>query len=390
MPKPSDIPVFNRRVGVDPTPELIRLSREEPLAELVIPGQQIDWLATGREEVRAILGDAERFSTRPPTVSATDSRQLVEPGNLLQYDPPDHTALRKIITPEFTVRRMRRMEPLVEKIVTDQLDTLERAGRPVDLMRHFAWPVPGLVACALLGLPRDDLPQLARMFDIRAGSRGKRRMVATKALDSYLIKTVAQKRRAPGDDLLGMLVQDHGDGVTDAELAGICSSFVAAALEGSTQMLGLGTLVLLRHPDQLALLRERPELIDQAVEELLRYVSVVSTASPRTALVDVPMAGKVIKAGQVVACSLIAANRADAGNDSRDGFDITRKNTSHFAFGHGIHFCVGASLGRMQLRSAFGGLIQRFPNLALAVPEEELRFRPFAPQYGVEELPLTW
>ncbi|MEC4016313.1 cytochrome P450 [Streptomyces sp. H27-D2] len=389
MPKPSDIPVHQRRNGIDPLPELSRMSAETPLVAAAGPGMH-DWIATGREEVRAILGDADRFSTRPPTVSEEDSRQLVEPGNLLQYDPPEHTRLRKMLTPEFTVRRMRRMEPIIEKVVADQLDALERAGQPADLMRHFAWPVPGLVACGLLGLPRDDLTDLARMLDIRATSRSRKKMVAAKALDNYLVKIMARKRRDPGEDLLGMLIREHGEGVTDQELAGICSSFVAAALEGSTQMLGLGTLALLEHPGQLALLRDRPELTDQAVEELLRYVAVVSTASPRTALVNVPLAGQVIKAGEVVGCSLLAANRAQDPDAPQDDFDITRENTTHLAFGHGVHYCVGASLGRMQLRIAFAGLLRRFPELRLAVPPDELRFRLFAPQYGVEALPVAW
>ncbi|MGW7518009.1 cytochrome P450 [Streptomyces sp. NPDC054796] len=389
MSKASEIPVHKRRIGLDPLPELSRMSVETPLTEDPEPGFS-DWIATGRDEVRAILGDSERFSTRPPTASAVDSQQLVEPGNLLQYDPPEHGRLRKMLTPEFTVRRMRRMEPIIEKIVADQLDVMERAGRPADLMRHFAWPVPGLVACGLLGIPRDDLAELARILDVRATSRSKKKMVAIKAFDRYLVKIVEQKRADPGDDLLSMLIRDHGTDITDQELAGICSSFMAAALEGSTQMLGLGTLALLQHPDQLALLRERPELMDQAVEELLRYVAVVSSASPRTALEDVPLAGRVIKAGEVVACSLLAANRAETPGEPRDTLDITRENTTHMAFGHGIHFCVGASLARMQLRMAFAGLLERFPGLELAVPVEELRFRLFAPQYGVETLPVTW
>ncbi|GAB2799151.1 cytochrome P450 [Streptomyces daliensis] len=381
--------MHKRRIGLDPLPELSRMSVETPLTEDPEPGFS-DWIATGRDEVRAILGDSERFSTRPPTASAVDSQQLVEPGNLLQYDPPEHGRLRKMLTPEFTVRRMRRMEPIIEKIVADQLDVMERAGQPADLMRHFAWPVPGLVACGLLGIPRDDLAELARILDVRATSRSKKKMVAIKAFDRYLVKIVEQKRADPGDDLLSMLIRDHGTDITDQELAGICSSFMAAALEGSTQMLGLGTLALLQHPDQLALLRERPELMDQAVEELLRYVAVVSNASPRTALEDVPLAGRVIKTGEVVACSLLAANRAETPGEPRDTLDITRENTTHMAFGHGIHFCVGASLARMQLRMAFAGLLERFPGLELAVPVEELRFRLFAPQYGVEALPVTW
>ncbi|MFH9425813.1 cytochrome P450 [Streptomyces sp. NPDC017529] len=388
-PKPADVPAYQRRDVLDPLPELSLMSVRTPLVEAPGTGGH-DWIATGREEVRAVLGDAERFSTGPPAASAEESRRLVQPGNLLQYDLPEHARLRKMLTPEFTVRRMRRMEPVIEEAVADQLDDLESAGPPADLMRHFAWPVPGLVICGLLGVPRDDLADLARVLDIRATSRTNKREVAAKTVDTYLVKIVARKRAEPGDDLLSMLVREHGTDVTDQELAGICSSFIAAALEGSAQMLGLGTLALLLHPGQLTLLRERPELMDRAVEELLRYVAVVSLASPRTALVDVPLAGRVVKAGQVVTCSLLAANRAEMPGAPRDTLDITRENTTHLAFGHGIHHCVGASLARMALRTAFARLLERFPGLRLAAAPHELRFRQLAPQYGVETLPVAW
>ncbi|MEU2789930.1 cytochrome P450 [Streptomyces sp. NPDC007100] len=389
MPKPADIPLHQRRDGLDPVPELSRMSTHAPLADDTGSGVH-HWIATGFEEVRVILGDAERFSTKPPADSPEIAAQRVQVGNLLHYDPPEHTRLRKMLIPEFTARRMRRMEPLVEEIVAGRLDVLEGAGPPADLMRHVAWSVPGPIVCALLGIPRDDLPELMRILDVRAlGNTGKKR-IAARAFDKYLLGCVAHKRAAPGDDLIGMLLRTHGEELTDEELAGVASSFVAAALENTAQMLGLGTLALLQHPAQLALLRERPDLMDQAVEELLRYVAVVTLASPRTARVDVEVAGQVIKSGQTVGCSLLAANRAQAAGAPRDTLDITRENTTHMAFGHGIHFCIGALLARIQLRCAYRQLLERFPGLRLAVPPHELRFRPLTPQYGVEALPVAW
>ncbi|UXY31772.1 cytochrome P450 [Streptomyces sp. HUAS TT20] len=392
MPKPPEVLQNHTRDGLEPLPELSRMSAETPMLKNTGPGIH-DWIVTGREQVRAILGDAQRFTTRPPADSEEESRQITQIGNPLQYDPPEHTRLRQMLTPEFTVRRMRRMEPLIEKIVEDRLDVLERAGQPADLMRHFAWPIPGLVGCTLLGVPRDDQPELARNLDLsrRANRNWQLRQAAVNAFDGYLARFVKQKRRDPGDDMLGMLIQDHGADVTDKELVGICASVIAAGMENVAGMLGLGTLALLDHPGQLELLREKPELMDQAVEEVLRYVAVVPIASPRTALEDVTIGGQEIKEGEIVSCSLLAVNRAQLDDTDRDEFRVDRENVSHMAFGHGIHFCVGAALARMELRTAYTGLLRRFPGLRLAVLRQELRFRPpLLATYGVEKLPVAW
>ncbi|MBR7671819.1 cytochrome P450 [Streptomyces daliensis] len=390
--KPSDLPVHQQRIRQDPLPELSRMSVETPLAADSGPGIN-DWVATGREEVRSILAD-ERFSTRPPADSDEDSRQLTQIGNPLQYDPPEHTRIHKMLRPEFTLRRIRRMEPLIEKIVGDRLDVMERAGQPADLMRHFAWPVPGLVGCSLLGIPRDDQPDLARNMDLSRRTDRPRKLVlaAANAFDGYLTRFIAQKRRDPSaDDLISTLIRNYGEEVENKELVGFCASLLAAGLENMAGMLGLGMLALLEHPDQLALLRERPELMDQAVEEMFRYVAVVPIASPRTALEDVPVGDRVIKAGEIVSCSLLAVNRAQDPDAPADDFDITRENNNHMAFGHGVHFCTGAALARMEMRLAVSALLDRFPELRLAVPPEELRFRPLTlAAYGVERLPLAW
>ncbi|MFI0262427.1 cytochrome P450 [Streptomyces sp. NPDC017056] len=372
------------------------MSVHTPLARHSDSGvhHRIDWIATGLDEVRAVLGDADRFSVNPPADSAEEARRLAQNGNPLQNDPPEHTRMRKMLTPQFTVRRMRRMEPVIEEIVTEQLDVLEHAGPPADLMRHLAWPVPGQVACALFGLPRDDLPHLAcTMLLARGRDRSRKSVLAAEhAFTGYLDRFVAHKRQNPvGDDMISALIREHGQDITDADLVGLIDATLAAGLENMAGMLGLGTLVLLEHSDQSALLRKRPELMGQAVEELLRYVAVVPMANFRTALVDVPIADHVIKAREIVGCSLLAANRAAKPDDPRDVFDVTRENITHVAFGHGIHFCVGAALARMELRIAFAKLLDRFLALRLAVPREELRFRNLKlPIYGIEELPLTW
>ncbi|MFJ4791180.1 cytochrome P450 [Streptomyces sp. NPDC088794] len=396
MPKPPEIPLHNRRAGLDPLPELGRTSRECPFTETAAPSTSARaWLASGNETVRTVLGDAERFSTLPPADSKEDSRRLIQPGNLLQYDPPEHTRLRQLLTPEFTLRRMRRLEPLIADIVADRLDALELAGPPADFMRHFAWPVPGLVSCALLGIPQDDHAELARNLDItRATNRSRQQQQAAgKAYMAYMHKLIGNKRRDPGEDLLGRLIREHGDDITDDELVGTAATTMAAGFENVAGTLGLGALALMQHPDQLALFQDRPEVVDRAVEELIRYVSVIATASPRTALTDLTIEGHEVKAGETVVCSLMAVNRFQAvpsPQAPREELDITREITSHLAFGHGIHYCLGAPLTRLTLRIAFPALLARFPKLRPAVPPEELRYRTLAPNYGVDALPVTW
>lgn len=367
------------------------MGQETPLIEPTGPSAP-GWLVTGRDEVRAVLGDAKRFSSQPPANTAEESIGRIQAGNLLQYDPPEHTRLRQMLTPEFTVRQMRRLAPLVEDIVADRLDALAAAGPPADLMKHFAWPIPALVNCAFIGIPRDDRVMLTRNLDItHAANRSREQKIAAgKTYVAYMSRLVSHKRSNPGQDLLGRLIRRYGSDITDAELAGIGGTLMGAGLENIAGMLGLGTLALLEHPDQLTLLRDRPELIDRAVEELIRYISIISTVSPRTVTEDVSLAGKQIKSGEVVVCSLLAINRAKIPGRPADDLDIAREDSVHMAFGHGIHHCIGAALARLELRIGYLALLRRFPGLRLAIPRDELRFRSYAPNYNVETLPVAW
>ncbi|MEU5687598.1 cytochrome P450 [Streptomyces venezuelae] len=406
MSKAVSTSAHTRRNGIEPVPELVELGAHTPLVELDTGGRAPSrhWLATGYDEVRAVLGD-DRFSMLPADDGRTGGKRQIEVGNLRQYDPPEHTRLRRMLTPEFTMRRIRRLEPFIEEIVEHCLDALEGAGRPADLVRHFAWPIPGLVGCALLGVPRDDAAEIARNLNISRTGTGfgrhtsreerERQRAAVNAYMTYMNRLVRQKRRDPGDDLLGMLIRRHGDDLTDEELAGMSAAIMGSGLEDIGGMLGLGPLALLEHPDQLALFQDRPDLLDSAVEELIRYVSSVQNATPRTALEDVTVGGQLIRAGESVICSLLAVSRDPAGGAPSNGvpqgtLDITRDNSGHLAFGHGVHHCIGAVLARVELRIAIPALLRRFPELTLAVPAEEIRFRTWTPNYGVDELLVRW
>ncbi|MFI0822037.1 cytochrome P450 [Streptomyces sp. NPDC021098] len=355
------------------------------------------YLVCRYEDVRQVLSDPVRFSNvRPPFPGEDeldeDELARMRAGNLIGFDPPEHTRLRRLLTPEFTIRRMRRLEPRIIEIVEAALDDLERAGKPADLVSHFALPVPSLVICELLGVPYADRAEFqdrsARLLDVSLPM--EERMAARREDRAYMAGLVARAQAQPGEDMLGMLVREHGDDLSTDELTGIASLLLLAGHETTSNMLGLGTLALLRHPDQLALLRDDPERIGPAIEELLRWLSIVHSMPPRTTTTDVEIAGHTIPEGSLVLPSLPTANRDHAFTENPDALDITRAAAGHIAFGHGVHHCLGAPLARMEMRIAFPALLRRFPELAPADPDEQGQFRVFSVVYGLKELRVTW
>jgi cytochrome P450 len=201
---------------------------------------------------------------------------------------------------------------------------------------------------------------------------------------------VARAHEAPGDDMLGMLVREHGNELSEDELVGVAGLLLVAGHETTANMLGLGTLALLRNPEQFAMVRDDPAAVGSAVEELLRWLSIVPSGIPRTTTTEVTLAGHTIPAGQLVVASLVAANRDSALVSDPDRLDITRGEMGHMAFGHGVHHCLGAPLARMEMTTAFPALLRRFPKLELAVPFEEVGFRPHSFIYGLQSLPVNW
>ncbi|WP_431917981.1 cytochrome P450 [Nonomuraea jabiensis] len=348
------------------------------------------------EDVREVFADGTRFSsalaTFPDARGMSEEEQAkLRAGNLIAFDPPEHTRLRRMLTPEFTMRRMRRLEPRIIEIVESALDDLERAGKPADLVAHFALPVPSMVICELLGVPYADREEFqeraARQLDLSAPVEV--RNAARREERAYMAGLVARAQADPGEDMLGMLVREHGDDLSTDELIGIASLLLLAGHETTSNMLGLGTLALLRHPDQLAMIRDDPARVEPAVEELLRWLSIVPSLV-RTTTTDVKIAGHTIPAGSIVAPSPLAANRDRALIDDPDRLDITRGAAGHVAFGHGVHHCLGAPLARMEMRIAFPALLRRFPALALAEPDAGPDFRVFSGVYGVRSLSVTW
>jgi len=384
-----------QREATDPLPEIAQWRENDPMHQLDLPFDFTVYLVTGHEESRAVLTDVHSYSNDIRHLfSGTGPATSEDIGGLGFTDPPLHTRLRKIVTPEFTMRRLARLEPMIEEIVDRQLDALAEAGPTADLAKHLAFPVPFQTICALLGLDYDDRDAFAKLgsarFDATNGAAAA--FGAVSAQREFLFETVARQRKEPGPGLIGEILRDEGDGISDVDLAGLADGVFTGGFETTAGMIALGTLVLLRDPAHAALMRNGSrEDVDRVVEELLRYLAVVQVAFPRFAKQDMELFGTQLKAGDVVIASLTGANRdeAAAGPDPEtfDPFRIPK--SGHLAFGHGIHRCVGAELARMELRILFPRLLRRFPDMALAVPQSELSFRQLSFVYGVDELPVT-
>ncbi|MFI7616065.1 cytochrome P450 [Nonomuraea terrae] len=394
----TTMPLHMRRVEFDPAPELAAARDEERVKRIKTVFGDDAWLVTRFADIREVLGDHERFKVAPQGVArlpgsppmTEEQKAKVRAGNLLGVDPPEHTRLRRMLTAEFTIRRMRRLEPRIQSIVDDHLDAMEAAGSPTDLVPAFALPIPSLVICELLGVPYEDREgfqrRTGRMLDMTAP--GEDRLKAQFEQRAYMVDLVARIQADPGDDLLGMLVREHGDDLSADELVGIGGLLLFAGHETTSNMLSLGTLALLRHPEQLALLKQEPERIDATVEELLRWLSIVNNGTTKLTTEEVEVGGQVIPAGELVICSLPAANRDPGFLPDADRFDLTRGAPGHLAFGHGVHHCIGAPLARMEMRIAFPALFRRFPDLRAV--EDGAAFRTFSIVYGLSSLKVAW
>ena len=388
---PDSVKLPFKRDGLDPVPEMAAVRETDPVAELATLFGRKVWLVSGYAEAREALADGPSYSNDLGQFVSQEGRDDSEQiGGLGMTDPPLHTTLRRYLTPEFTMRRLARLEPEIERVVTERLDAMEAAGPEVDLVKEFAFPVPFQVICELLGLPNEDRERFYSLgvarFDLSEGGAGM--FGAAAHTRDFLIKAVAAQREAPGDGLIGGLLKEHGDELDDLTLGGIADGVFLGGYETSASMLALGSYLLAESPDAIALLRDDPASVDRVVEELLRYLTVVQTGFVRFAVRDLVLGGKQVAEGDVVAISLLGANRDPRLASAPDTFDPNRPPTRHLAFGHGIHRCVGAELARMELRIALRALAQRFPDLAVIAPIDELDFRKLSVVYGVEALPV--
>jgi cytochrome P450 len=382
------------RTGFEPVPRLDALREREPLSKLTSFLGITVWVVTGDAECREVLAHTTAYSNdiRPYVGKAGDATSG-DIGGLGFTDPPEHSRLRRLLTPEFTMRRLERLRPRIADLVEGQLAATRAGVGPVgvvDLAEHFAFPVPFLVICELLGLPDEERARVRELttarFDVTSGGTGVFGAVAGSR--EYLLDFTRRQRTDPGDGLIGQIIREHGDEISDFDLAGLADGAFTGGLETSASMLALGTALLLEHPEWYSRLADEPEIAEPVVEELLRYLSVVQIAFPRFAKQDIEVAGKRIKKGDVVIAHLTGASR-----DTRAGFDgdfdPTRPHPGrHLAFGYGFHRCVGAELARLELRIAFPALARTFPDLRLAADAADLPFRERSIVYGVDALPV--
>lgn len=377
------------RQGVDPPARLSEVRESEPIHLLTtFMGMRV-WLVTGYDLAREVLADTASYSTDiRPYVGASGAADG-DIGGLGFTDPPEHTRLRKLITPDFTMRRLERLKPMVERIVDQQLDEiagLAASGEPVDLVPTFAFAVPFLVICEFLGLPdsrRALFKELgAARFDVTSGGIGA--LGAIGGSREFLLAEAARQRVEPGPGLIGDIIRDHGDEISDYDLGGLADGVFTGGMETSAGMLALGTSVLLDHRSAWESLQSDPASVEPTVEELLRYLSVVQVAFPRFARGPVTVGGVGVRRGDVVLVSLPAASRDSVFGADAEKFDPSRSPKAHLAFGHGLHRCVGAELARLELRAAFPRLAARFPEMKLA--DSDIPFTTQSIVYGVEHL----
>ncbi|MEV5543552.1 cytochrome P450 [Saccharopolyspora shandongensis] len=399
VPVPQGLPMERNAGPFDPPREISRLREARPVSPMLFPDGHEGWLVTGYEAVRQLLADT-RFSSRQdigvihvpyetPGMPAATEPSPQMPGLFVAMDPPDHTRLRRKLTGAFTVKRMRMLEEQIIAVTERQLGELARLTPPVDLVKEFALPVPSLVICELLGVPyadRENFQVNSAQFMVRDQTL-EQKVAAIGAMNAYLAELVTQKRADPGDDILSDLAR-HDD-LTIEELTGAAFLLLLAGHETTANMLSLGTFALLEHPEQLAELRANPDLLPDAVEELMRYLSVADIFF-RYATEDIELGGETIPEGSTVVVSLLAANRDPQRFDNPDALDVHRKARGHLSFGHGIHQCLGQQLARIEMRAGFDGLLRRFPSLELAVPADEVELKTDMNIYGVHELPVTW
>jgi cytochrome P450 len=356
------------------------------------------WVVTGYEDMRTVLGDS-RLSSRGATSTHVMQPQELDvppgPGNLFRHDGEEHSRLRRLLTSEFTVKRIQALRPYIQQLIDQHIDAMLAKTEPVDLVADFALPIPSLVICELLGVAYDDREHFQRQSAalVTTDTTDEEKAAAAEHLQGFIAQLVLAKTAEPTDDLLSRLIQrgnESGQPLTIPELVTLGVSLLIAGHETTANMIALSTLALLRSPDQLDALRADPSLAASAVEEMLRYLSVVQFGVFRYVTEDIPLGEETLRAGDWLVAALSAGNRDTTVFPDADKIDLKRKASAHLAFGYGAHQCLGQQLARVELQQVFSTLFQRIPTLRLAVPFEDLRFKDNALVYGLRALPVTW
>ncbi|GIF19317.1 cytochrome P450 [Actinoplanes tereljensis] len=384
-----------------PSAAVREMTRDNPVGKVRIWDGSTPWFITRHADQRALLNDPrlsidEKRAGYPHMTRARAASAPHHPQLITNTDPPEHTRLRRTVNAPFMVKRVEAQRPRIQEVLDDLIDDMLDGPNPTDLVQAIGLPVPTLVITEILGAPYQDheLFQHTSHVLISHESTPEEAAKAGQAIGAYLSELLDRKIAEPGDDVVSeMGARVVAGEMTRPEAITMANAILIAGHETSASMISLGTLALLRNPDQLALLRENsddPKFVANAVEELLRYLTIVHSGIRRIANADIELHDTVIRAGDGIIFDLAAANWDDAEFPEADRLDLRRPARQHHAFGYGVHQCLGQSLARVELQVAYGTLYRRIPTLALAVPFEEVPFAMEGVAYGLKSLPVTW
>lgn len=413
----SSIELGSPAFKANPYPIFANVRKDDPVKQVILPGNRLGWLITRYEDVELALRDP-RFAKDPrralspeqlrqqfgniPMEQDIDSEEaaLNRPAfferHMLGVDPPDHTRLRSLVSLSFTPRFIERWRERIQTIANELLANVEAQGT-MDLVNDFAFPLPMLVITEMLGVPREDQAKFRAWSNLFIESSGdpasfQQNAEQIAAFREYLRYLIDAKRKQPAEDLLSGLIEAEtaGNKLSQGELISMVSLLLIAGHETTVNLISNGMLALLQHPEQKELLQQNPALIKSAIEEFLRFHGPLMTATQRWVSEDVELNGKLLKRGDYVVVILASANHDEAAFAHPERLDITRQDNRHLAFGKGIHYCLGAPLARLEGQIAISTLLQRFPHVQLAVAPEELIWRPGALIMGLRSLPVNF
>jgi cytochrome P450 len=388
---------FDRTDPLLPPPAFDEIRATCPMAKVEMWDGSTSWMATRHEDVRALLRhpamSADSSLAGYPNSSANHAASRGGQKGFIRMDSPEHDVQRRMLTRSFSVPQVATMRPFIEEVVDRLLDDMERKGSPANLLEDLAEPLPSIAICEILDLPKGDAVILLDLVNrwMNLNSPPEESAAASAELTAYLDDLVTRRQADPGDDLVSTLITEQLEtgAVSRPDFIAMLNLLIVGGFDTTANMIALGTILFLRYPDQADDLRENPDLARGAVEELLRFLSVAHHVGSRVPREDIEVHGVCIHAGQGVIAPVPAANHDPEVFEDPHRFDIRRDARDHVAFGFGIHQCLGQNLARIELQVTFTKLLQRFPTLALAVPESELPFRN-SMIYGVSELPVTW
>ena len=390
---------FARACPFDPPPQYAAARAHGPLLAVTLWNGKRAWVVTRHAEMRAILMDERRFSGRmgdPDFPSVTEARVAVDRNEraFVGMDNPEHDRYRRFFTREFSVRRMQALIPNMQVLADGLIDELLAQRPPADLVASLAVKYPSLVMAELFGSPYADHVFIIGCAVARHGLTQSPEEAETKAreLADYVRRLIDAKEENPGDDMLSRVIADHvkPGNLSRDELAEIGAMILRAGHDTTTNMIGMGSLLLLRDDALRARLVADPALIEAAVEEFLRFVSPVQFSPRRVALEDVEIGGVLVQKGEGLFMSLPSANRDESMFGDPDSIDIGRDASQHLTFGYGIHQCLGQMLARYELQVMYAAILKRLPTLRLAVPLQQIRFKDDMQIYGIHNLPVTW